>query len=501
VGLLYQTSSDISQHLGIHYYPDTLHYRNVDLETWLPVLGYMGVRWLTLLAPRERAIPEQFIRGLIVRGIQPILHFQLSTRSPSSPESFRSLFRSYARWGVNWISLFDRPNLRSSWSEADWAQADLVERFIDLFQPLAEIAVEEGLSPIFPPLEPGGDYWDLSFLQTSLQALQRRGRTRLLEKLALGAYAWINQKPLEWGAGGPERWPASRPYFTPEGSEDHLGFRIFDWYLAVSESVLGRGLPMFLLRAGSLPEDHLNSQTTTPDLDRHAELILSAADLFLSGTERKGEMPFPTEIKACCFWLLAAHERSPHAGQAWIKEDGEKLPVVNVFFRLGARRHLVGFEDPGSLREETAEGGSISSESVDAKPVELESLPLVHDFEQESEAEAVEVTPTVSLAPIAPDNNLDGQSSTDKDAGLPITHYVLLPLYAWGAAEWDLTAIQPLLQDTHPTVGFSLAEARLAARVTVVGGEGAVSAEALDMLRANGCRVERVLDNGMLVAS
>jgi hypothetical protein len=82
-----------------------------------------------------------------------------------------------------------------------------------------------------------------------------------------------------------------------------------------------------------------------------------------------------------------------------------------------------------------------------------------------------------------------------------ISHYVLLPLYAWGAADWELDVIQPLLQETHPTVGFSLTEARLAARVTVVGGAGAISAEALDMLRASGCKVERVMDDGTLIAS
>jgi hypothetical protein len=83
----------------------------------------------------------------------------------------------------------------------------------------------------------------------------------------------------------------------------------------------------------------------------------------------------------------------------------------------------------------------------------------------------------------------------------PITHYVLLPLYAWGVADWDLTAIQPLIQESHPTVGFSLAEARLATRVTIVGGEGVVTPEAMEMLRANGCQIDRVLDDGTLVAS
>jgi len=74
-------------------------------------------------------------------------------------------------------------------------------------------------------------------------------------------------------------------------------------------------------------------------------------------------------------------------------------------------------------------------------------------------------------------------------------------LYAWGAADWDLALVQPLIQQGHATIGFSLTEARLARRVTVVGGSGAVSAAALEMLRRNGCQVERLMEDGTLIAS
>jgi hypothetical protein len=83
----------------------------------------------------------------------------------------------------------------------------------------------------------------------------------------------------------------------------------------------------------------------------------------------------------------------------------------------------------------------------------------------------------------------------------PLGHYVLLPLYAWGAANWDLALVESLMQESRPAIGFSLAEARLAKRVTVVGAEGAVSAEALAMLRQSGCQVERLLEDGTLIAT
>jgi hypothetical protein len=61
--------------------------------------------------------------------------------------------------------------------------------------------------------------------------------------------------------------------------------------------------------------------------------------------------------------------------------------------------------------------------------------------------------------------------------------------------------VEGLLQESHPAIGFSLAEARLAKRVTVVGADGAISAEALAMLRKSGCQVERLLEDGTLIAT
>ena len=57
---------------GLHYFPDTLHYRQSDLATWLPELHELGVGWLALRAESSRAVPEFFLRSLIGAGITPI---------------------------------------------------------------------------------------------------------------------------------------------------------------------------------------------------------------------------------------------------------------------------------------------------------------------------------------------------------------------------------------------------------------------------------------------
>ena len=91
--------------LGFHYYPDTFHYREQDLQTWLPRLEKLGASWLTLLAPNERAIPEYFLNGLLAAGIQPVLHLPLQADFTHDREALQLLFSSYARWGVRYLVL------------------------------------------------------------------------------------------------------------------------------------------------------------------------------------------------------------------------------------------------------------------------------------------------------------------------------------------------------------------------------------------------------------
>ena len=51
--------------LGFHYFPDDQHFTDQDLDTWTPILASLEARWLTLRASARRAIPENFIKGLM----------------------------------------------------------------------------------------------------------------------------------------------------------------------------------------------------------------------------------------------------------------------------------------------------------------------------------------------------------------------------------------------------------------------------------------------------
>jgi hypothetical protein len=444
--------------LGFYYFPDTLHYREMDLQTWLPELNTLGAKWLTMVSSPQRAIPEFFMRSLLAEGIEPILHFPISVDLAPQRGDLELLFNTYAGWGAHYVVLFDRPNKRSAWSSSAWAQTGLVERFLDIYLPLAEAALHAGLIPVFPPLEPGGDYWDTSFLRGALVGIQRRGYSHLLRNLVLGAYAWTSNRQLHWGAGGPERWPGARPYYTPLGSEDQCGFRIFDWYSALASSVLEDPCSIILIGAGARSGDQADFSVPAVNENTHAHISLAIAELMLgeefATIQDQESKPIATEILASNFWLLSTSSGSHRENQAWFRPDGSTLPAV------------------GALRQ----------------------------WFSKTRAKA-ESTSQKLRSPKAVESSADPISINTKSNGRPIDHYLLLPVYEWGIADWHLDVIRPYVKKYRPTIGFSLQEASQARRVTVVGGVQSFPEAQIDALRTAGCLVNQISGDGTNIAS
>jgi hypothetical protein len=429
--------------LGFHYFPDTLHYREIDAQTWIPELHSLGASWLVLIAPIDRAIPESFIKRLLLTDIQPVLHFKMSLVKPPKTEDLKTLLDTYAKWGVNYAILFDRPNHSTAWDAHHWTQEDLVERFLDRFIPQANQSIQSGLIPVFPPLQPGGSYWDTAFMRTSLEVIQRRQQDRLLDKMILSAYGWTNKKSLNWGAGGPERWPGSLPYLTPPGEEDQIGFRSFEWYQAIYQAQIKHPTPMMIFGAG-IQEDPLSIEAEPIERSMHTKINLSLAQLINGESIADPENPdkllakISADVICCNYWLISAEGDSSFISQAWFQSEGQTLPIV------------------GSLKQWLAHRQNLKSASVDT-----EDNPLPH----------------------------------------PITHYLLIPAYEWGVADWHLDVIRPFVKKYHPTVGFSLHEASYAAQVTVIGGETTFSESDLDHLRQKGSKVERIRGDGTSIAT
>ncbi len=427
--------SESTNRIGFHYFADTAHYTNKDLNTYLPYLEKMGAGWLVLLSETSRAIPETFITGLVSKRISPIIHFPLRLPDAPAAADLKAILNAYSKWGAKYVILFDRPNDRSSWSASGWSQSNLVENFLDRYIPLANECLKAGLSPVFPALEPGGSYWDLSFLRTALLALQRRGQKNLLTNLTLACYGYTFGHLLNWGLGGPERWSGNKPYITPADSQDQKGFRNFEWVDAVVKSTLGKSLPMILLglsqKTGKIGDLFTDEQ--------RMDVVKGILATLRSNPENDQSIQ---NILAGNFWLLAASNKEEFYGQAWIKEDGSTLPLTNLFTS------------------------------------EFKTAPL----EQK----------TVT-------RNLTYQKSNSNEK--QISHYLLLPLYEWGVADWHLEVIKPYILKYHPTVGFSLKEAALAQKVTVIGGEKTFTEDQLNDLRNHGSEVERISGDGTTIAT
>jgi hypothetical protein len=330
--------------IGFHYFPDSEHYTRQDLDLWLPILASLKANYLTLLAPASRAVPEFFLQALCEHQIEPILHLKLPLGNHIPQRGYDELFKAYANWGVRYLVLFDRPNLRATWQKKEWNQSALAAHFLDLFLPLAEKVIHSGLIPVYPPLEPGGDYWDTSFLRSSLLGILKRGKEKLLEKMALGSYGYVHENGWKWGKGGPDRWPEQRPYFTPTVNEDHRGFYIYQWYAEITRAVTGMQLPILQLRSGRLSKPLINV-TSRKEINEFYRLYMSLQEPAKFDQQGSSQS---TELVANCFWILSAEDSSRYSSAALFTPFGQPSLPAKLLTRLALGDTGEGFTPPGT---------------------------------------------------------------------------------------------------------------------------------------------------------
>jgi hypothetical protein len=321
---------NLSERLGFSYFPDEQHYTAQALQAWLPVLSRHGASWLTLRASLSRAVPEFFIQGVQEAKITPIVHI----RDQSIPErisELKPLLGSYARWGVKHVVVMDRPNCRQSWSDSTWAKGHLVERFLDCLIPLLTMQQACGLAPVFPPLQPGGDYWDTAFLQASIEGMLRRGLRQLADQIELSAYCWSYGHPANWGAGGMARWSAALPYATPSGSEDQQGVHAVDWYDSVIQASLGHSVPMLVVAGGDLPQGD-----SSVDAGLNAEIAASL-----------DKDAFPPSLQCFCFHCLSTAPGDPDQVLAWYPTPSSPSESARRLLELLPPAPMSGVDETG----------------------------------------------------------------------------------------------------------------------------------------------------------
>jgi len=439
--------------IGFHYFPDENHYRQVDLQAWLPELQALGARWLTLVGSLTRAVPEPFIRGLVAAGIEPIIHIPAAPFRAVDLSALRPLLESYERWGVKHVVVFDEPNTRARWPASEWGKTALVERFLDLLVPVLLAQAEAGLQPTFPPLKAGGEYWDTAFLEAALAGMARRGLNDLLKHLSFAVNLWTFNRPVDWGAGGLKQWPEARPYRTPPGSQDQRGFCLFDWHNEIISARLGEARPLLCLAGGPRLGDLTDPASRSAALDetRHASCTKEIAQLI-------ADQRLPGNLLNVNFWLIGAADGSPFAREAWYRSDGTTLAAVETLKQFQQEMRKSASQGPAPLKT-----GRVLSKI----PFRGETRPVW----------------------------AEGRRSPS-GGGKPLQHYLLLPTFEWGISEWHWNAALNFVKTHRPACGFSADEARQARLVTILGNEQGVSREVEAALREAGCEVRRIQVSG-----
>ena len=327
---------------GFHYYPDTEHYSPHDIERWLPELKTLGASWLVVLSKMEAPIPEFFVKGLLAVEIEPVVRLVTPTIQPLDRGVLAGLLGTYAGWGVHYVEVFSEANCSSRWAVREWCRPSLVERFVDMLVPCLEEMHAAGLHPVLPALRPGGDYWDLSFLRSAFVSLSSRLDESLLQSMVIGMHNHAFDRPLSWGEGGQGRWPDTRPYSLPEGSQDHMGHDLFEWYNEIAESTLGYSLGLLCMGSAVAGDPFSLSAAARTDQDTHAERAVALANELMDGAS-------PPYVINHTFWLLAAKEGDPNRAHAWYSPQEDESQAVTAL--KGLLKHTRAGKDEWPLPE------------------------------------------------------------------------------------------------------------------------------------------------------
>jgi len=238
------------QNLGFTYFSTPKSYLNTQLTEWLHAIRNLGASSIIFQSDFSRAIPEDPFLIANEYGLSPIVHFVPELPKAKDFNKASILLDVYAKRGVQKVILGSQPNVKSAWPSSGWQFENLVDQFLDRFIPLAHYAVQIGMKPILPPLQPGGDFWDTSFIALVFSELKSRQVDKVLNQLIISSFGHTFGKSLSWGKGGPERWTGSKPYKTPDGQEDQKGFYNFEWYQSIAERELMCPVPAIILEAG-----------------------------------------------------------------------------------------------------------------------------------------------------------------------------------------------------------------------------------------------------------
>lgn len=427
---------------GFHYFPDTDHYREKDLSFWLPILKRLGAQTLVLISPTTRAIPEFFISVIAREKINIIIDFNLPGNAEINASDLETLINSYGKWGVKYALLNKDVNCRESWKDAQWVSSNPVQESWSKWIVFSKLACNSGIKPVLPTIVPGGDFWDLAFLEQLFKLAASSSNSGLVNSMIISALAWDWGRHLNWGSGGPERWTHAKPYLTPKGSQDQKGFHIFEWYASIARKTLGVIPPVLLFESGiasrkaneitiSQPSENVNNQL-------NISRLMAGENVYEPNEPNTLLDPVPFYVIANNFYLLSSENSDPAAPCRWFLPDG--TPNASASALIEGRQR----ESSGSVNEK--------------QPFEVPSI---------------------------------------KKRPFSIGRYILLPHDLYEKLPEIQTRLSQYIARYKPEVGFSIRNALEAAYIVVVGENDNFSFCDLDMFVQNGSLVKTVNFNDL----
>ncbi|MBR6088356.1 MAG: hypothetical protein IKP86_00385 [Anaerolineaceae bacterium] len=291
-----------SKKLGFHYYKDAGHFDDPSLDYWLPKLQAAGTSWLVVYAPENGEIPENFIIRLRDVRIEPIIVLNYSISEPPAIQVFQQRMAYYHSIGIHMVQFFNRPNMKSSWNAEDWIKPGLVTRFVRRYADYATACIREKVIPLFPLLEPGGDYWDLAFLRSAIRLIRKEYSETLFSNLVFSASGCLHRHPLSWNESGPNAYPPSAPY--TDGQVDHRGFYLFQWYEEILKKEIGKNVPLMLMNAGMWDGSMGIFDVVTKESRQQYLNILN----LLQDVTPKTDGKIPPYVLSCCVYKLPTTE-------------------------------------------------------------------------------------------------------------------------------------------------------------------------------------------------
>jgi hypothetical protein len=289
--------------IGFQYFTSEEYFTNQYLNVWMPTLRQAGATEVYFSSGFDYAIPEDVIKCAIENDLTPSLHFTTELPTPQQANEIFFLFDLYAKWGIASVILGKKPNIKESWQITGWQNENLIDQFLNRLIPLVEYSIKVGLKPVLSPLQPGGNFWDTAFMELVMRGLELRRLKEILEQISLASFGYTYNRPLSWGMGGPERWSISKPYSTPKGDEDQLGFHNFEWIQAIGQKIVGKRLPVVILDAGFPASDDLQQYISSVQKILTALGYKERVDL-----SQNDQIKIDETIEVCAFSLDSLQE-------------------------------------------------------------------------------------------------------------------------------------------------------------------------------------------------